>query len=85
MLCTACRLDESMFHVAVDLIHCIMCGCILKFGGNIDCNLHFISKAPLTMGLRTVQTMKKYIYLTISAALYNFLTKLLDMVYQSSV
>ena len=75
-----CSLDKSLFHAAVNLIQCNMCGCIWKIEGNLDCNTHFISRVSLNMGLRTLQAMQK-IYLTTSAVLNNFLTKPSAMFY----
>ena len=66
-----CSRDKSMSNVVVDLIQCTcdMCGCIWKFGGNLDCSYH---RAMDSIGHAKV-------HMTISADLYNFLTKPSDM------
>ena len=49
-----------------------MCGCIWKFGGTLDCNLQFISKVPLTVGLGTLQARNTFEHISSSI---QFLTK----------
>ena len=56
-------------------------GCLNEIICSLDKSIfHVAIKVPLTMALWTLQAMQK-IHLTISAVLYNFLTKPSDMFY----